>query len=298
MSQPLTRRQGRRLVLYSVLLWIAMIVLAIRVEAQGAAKGVAGCGPLEEVGASWCHHWSPCREWDDDSCIDHVKARWTLETGDDFYGDINRVIDRLEACESGWFMFGDEWVYQDHIGWKDWSMANQIDELKWFVDLRDTYNPACKIAFGGILAYHPSTGLSGPPWVHEFAAAYRAEYGQLPPVHAIMMDTYDWSPFGRDYYSDTRAMVDAIREVYGSGMEVWAREVGCLMSHQCALDSVPKVRRISLLLDRHAFFVSHDPAWSYTSLWDGGWQLTDLGEAYRDMPELHYFYLPLYRISE
>ena len=171
-----------------------------------------------------------------------------------------------------------------------------MNELDWFVNLRDTYNPECKIAFGGILAYHPYTGLRGPGWVRDFAAAYQNRHGTLPPVDAIMMDTYDWPAWRRDYYTDTRAMVDAIREVYGMDMEVWAREVGCLIGHQCALDSTDKLPKIALLFDRYAFFVSKDSDWSYTSLWGDGWVLTDLGEAYRDMKEYnHRWYLPFYQ---
>jgi hypothetical protein len=246
-------------------------------------KGMAGHTDgayMTEQGASWFHHWSPCWAWEDKAyCVDAFKGRWTLEEHSEFYGDLIALFKRVAYCESGWFLVGDEWELQG------WSMQEQVDELHWFVQLRDALNEECKIAFGGVLVWHPYTGHNAE-WVQEFYDAYQATYGTPPPVDAIAVDDYAFEQwYGRDWEQDTARMHDAIKATYGDDVQVWAREIGCLISHECALDSIYKLPRIIPYYDRYAWFVSSvQPGgdWEYTAAYVGG-EITDIGEAYRDM---------------
>ena len=95
-------------------------------------------------------------------------------------------------------------------------------------------------------------------------------------------------------------MVDAAHEVYGQDIEIWAREVGCLVNNACALESVNRLDKIVPMLDRWAFFISdgNSEGWDYTSLYREG-ELTGLGKAYRDWvePETFQGFLPMIKDS-
>ena len=151
--------------MWRLLLILPVLMLVVPIsEPLSSGKGLAGKATPEqmtELGATWWHHWRPCRAGEAETgCVDHVKARWTLDEGSAFYGDLDNMRERLALCEAGWFMFGDEYVLQNAMGWP-WPMEKQVDELRWFLDLRDSINPQCKIAFGGVLAWHWVTHNQG-----------------------------------------------------------------------------------------------------------------------------------------
>ena len=172
-------------------------------------------------------------------------------------------------------MFGDEWILQG------WTLDEQVDALRWFERIVHdpvTGNPDCQIAFGGVLVWHPSTG-SNLSWLAAFRNRYVQRYGEKPQIDAIVCDSYDWP--GRNWAADSQAFADEAHRVYGD-VEVWAREVGCLLSHECALDSVAKLGDVVDVFDRYAFFVSEGwgEGWGYTSLMYPNRTLTDVGDAY------------------
>jgi hypothetical protein len=241
-------------------------------------KGLAGLATttqLDEMGATWFHDWRLCKPAWDARCINVVKGSSSMTKAD----TIQKIAAALETCQGGWFMFGDEWQLQG------WTMDRQVAELFWFLQVRDLVNPACAVAFGGELIYVPNRPDIGPAWVHSFWKAYRDEYGKQPDVQAVVVDAYDFSLYGQqDYVASVQAMVDAIHQEAGS-VPVWGREVGSLVSHRAALDSVPKLRQLTSMLDRMAFFITYyTPAWAFTGLYDQEGMITDLGLAYREMP--------------
>ena len=296
-------------------LLVALVLAAIPLQAPyriylpviGASpspprKGVAGSASVaqrREIGANWYHHWSLCNENEGPQCVDVSKGFWTWDDPPDGYGQGPDEIEAaMERCASGWFMFGDEWAYQDSQYCDDypewcWPMSRQVSEARWYIQTRDEVNPDCKLAFGGILTFHPSCRpmIVAENWVPEFYDAYIAEYGEAPDVQAVVLDDYYWDFWyymvglePDDWETVTIGAVSAIRETYGPGVEVWAREAGSLMSHENALKAMGKLDAVTPMYDRYAWFISRADSgsmWEYTALWVDG-ELTDLGERYRD----------------
>jgi len=256
-----------------------------------AIVGIGGFVTLEqavELNVSWYHHWSPCRASDNELCIDCFKGWWTLDEHNDFYGDMDRLEQRLTACPSGYFLFGDEWELQQV------PMAQQIEETYRFLELRDELNSSCRVILGGINPWHPFTG-ENVSWVQRFHDAYLAQYGESPRIAGIGIDAYDWGSYGgnRDWVADALAFVAEVRRVY-PGAEVWAREFGSLLSHEQALEAMRKSPELLVHLDRWAWFLSYEAGWSFTSLYDADGNLTDLGELYAGLEPIamHRLYLP------
>ena len=278
--------------MWRLLLLVPLLVVPVLPELPDTGKGLAGkptAHQLQEQGASWWHHWRPCREGEAATgCVDHVKAEWTLYEGPSFYGDLDNMRERLALCEAGWFMFGDEYRLQG------WTVDDQVADLAWFVAERDAVNPACKIAFGGVEPWHPSTG-SNADWVAEFAEAYQDRYGHLPPVDAVMIDAYEWLWYRPDTFPEAEEMIAEIRRVYGDDVQVWAREIGSLLPGR-AQDAIAHMGTITPLLDRWAFFITNDTneGWGYTALYDRDGNITPVGTKYARWvePEVYRVYLP------
>lgn len=235
-----------------------------------AWRGIAGPASAEqmgEVGATWYHHWSAC--WPrSEQCVDHVK-------GDSFEAwlDASAILDMANQCESGYIMFGDEWLLQG------WPLERQVSALRWFEALahdEQVGNPECKLIFGGVLAWHPVTKDAGVGWVRSFYDLYLAWYGEAPPVAGVMFDSYYWPSFSRDFVTDTWRMTEEIRAVYGD-VEVWIRETGSLESEAAALAAVEMMSEIAPMVDRYAWFTSYEAG--SPSLWDTAGELTVIGQA-------------------
>lgn len=260
-------------------------------------KGVAGSinlTQLAEVRATWYHHWSLCKPIgtlsslshngstielladDSDHCVDVSKGFY-------FWEEYNEGPEEIEAamiaCRSGWFMIGDEWVVTNPK-----LMADQIEELNWYIEKRDEVNEDCKIAFGGVLTAW-GTALIAPDWVEEFYDAYVEEYEEAPDVQAIVFDDYWWGGQDlEDWEEATILSTEAVYDTYGTDIEIWAREIGSLHSHQRALDAMDELGTITPYYDRYAWFIgnvsSSESQWASVALWWGG-VLTDLGELYQ-----------------
>jgi len=260
------------------------------ITAAPPSKGLAGSASIaqmQEVQATWRHGWALCPASAGPECVDVSKGFWTWEPAPSGYGQgPDQIAAAMEACRSGWLMVGDEWVLQQK------PMQEQVEELHWYLDKRDEVNPDCRIAFGGVLTFHPSCRpmLVAPNWVPEFYDAYVDSYGEAPDVQALVLDDYYWDfwyimagmePF--EWEPVTQLSVDAIHDTYGPDVEVWAREIGSLMSHENALKAMGMMEPVTRHYDRYAWFISQDGSgyWGYTALWVNG-ELTDLGEMYRE----------------
>jgi len=222
------------------------------------------------------------------------KGHWTWEE----YGEgPDKIEAAMTACKSGWFMFGDEWEYQHYLDPAWYPMEQQIEEARWYIEKRDEVNPDCKLAFGGILTFHKLTTPKriAVHWVPEFYDAYVAEYGEAPDVQAIVLDDYYWATWfylqpGHPEWSDiTAEAVGAIRDTYGDGAEVWAREIGSLMTYppnpsKYPMEAMNRLDTITPYYDRYAWFISRESSggyWDYTALWLDG-ELSELGEMYKE----------------
>ena len=244
------------------------------VVAPPPAKGVAGSATPEqmrEVQATWGHHWTLRTENDPLGTVDASKGFWAW----DEYGEgPEEIAAAMQDCKSGWFMVGDEWELQGK------PLQEQVEEARWYIQKRDEVNPDCKLAFGGILTFHPSVGLIAADWAPRFVEAY----GEIPDVQAVVLDDYYWDYwhliYGLSWEEITVLSVAAVKESFGD-VQVWDREIGCLMSHRCALDAVGMLSEITQHYDRWAWFISQGAGWDYTALWVDG-ELTDLGEMYAD----------------
>jgi len=223
-----------------------MYLPAVGASPSPARKGLAGSASVaqrRDIGANWYHHWGLCNESEGIQCVDVSKGHWTWDDPPDGYGQgPDEIAAALERCASGWFLFGDEWQYQDSQGYP-YPMSKQVAEARWYVEMRDEVNPDCKLAFGGILTFHPS----------------------YP----------DWETV-------TAMSIAAVRDTYGPNVEIWAREIGSLMSHDKALESMDRLGDITKYYDRYAWFITQSSGdWDYTALWVDG-ELTDLGERYKE----------------
>lgn len=259
------------------------------------AKGVAGSiteWQAMTLNTTWSHHWS----LDAGSAVDVSKGHWAWEE----YGEgPDEIAAEMESCTSGWFMFGDEWEYQDaaycgaYPEWC-WPMSRQIAEARWYIEKRAEINPGCHLAFGGILTFHPyAGGVIAADWVPEFYDAYSVEYGESPNIDAIVFDDYYWPEFwyeqlgaGAETWEDvTLLSVNAARDVYGPDIEIWAREVGSLWAfdHRWAVAAMDQLDTVARHYDRIAWFISRgwNDGWGFTSLLNQDGSLTDLGEMYR-----------------
>ena len=248
--------------------------------------GLLDTAQLDSLGVDWWHNWSLCRDSWDGRCVHVVKSSYGMvEKGD----DIHEVAAALETCQNGWIMFGDEWELQRM------TMDRQIAELFWFSNLRDLINPDCKLAFGGVLVTHPQRGVIAQNWAFAFADAYQAEYGALPDVDALVLDAYLW--LGQsisDWEWQTREAIAALRLVWGWDVEVWAREIGALSSHQEALRACQNLAPIAEQFDRSAWFIGRPYGaniWGNVALYNLDGNLTDLGACYRG-DVLRRIYLP------
>jgi len=248
--------------------------LPLIVNSLDSRKGVAGVMAdtmnLTDVSATWHHHWSPC--WPPNyRCVDMFKlidpnVAWLTEQA---------VIDTAEDCASGYIGFGDEWVLQG----KSWDY--QLEQTHRFIELARGANPNCRIIFGGVLTWHPDTGDAGLDWIGDFRSLYVTRYGEPPDVDGLMFDAYHWGT--RDLAGQVIAADSLVRQHYGQDVELWLRETGSLASTWRAKQAVDRLATVEHLLDRWAFFVTHDDGqFAPFSLWDASGALTSLGEKYRD----------------
>jgi hypothetical protein len=229
---------------------------------------------MAEMGATWYHRWALCNDSDAAGCVHHVKAKWTMDEYKN--NDLAHVKAAIAECPGGYFLFGDEWVLQG------WEMSQQVEELHWFLNLRDEINPDCRVIFGAIEPWHPMVG-SSRWWVEAFYDAYLTEYDEPPDVAGIGVDTYYWHS---NWESDTAAFVNEVKRVYGSDTELWALELGSLLSHDFAVKAMGRAPRIVKLFDRWAWFITRPDGngeWDYTALYDLDGAITDLGLMYPGM---------------
>ena len=236
---------------------------------KGVAGVLADTMRPTDVGAMWYHHWSPC--WPPNGhCVDMFKlidpsVPWLTEQA---------VIDVATVCKSGYIGFGDEWILQG----KPWDY--QLEQSHRFIELARGANPNCRIILGGVLTWHPDTGYAGMGWIGEFRALYAARYGEPPGVDGLMFDTYHWS--SADLAAQVIEMEESVRQHYGPGVEIWLRETGSLASTWRAKQAVGRLATVTHLLDRWAFFVTHDDGqYAPFSLWNADGSLTGLGEEYK-----------------
>jgi len=271
-----------------------MYLPAVGASPSPARKGLAGSASVaqrRDIGANWYHHWGLCNESEGIQCVDVSKGHWTWDDPPDGYGQgPDEIAAALERCASGWFLFGDEWQYQDSQGYP-YPMSKQVAEARWYVEMRDEVNPDCKLAFGGILTFHPSyPGMFiARDWVPAFYDAYMDAYGEAPDIDALVFDDYYWKYWyysvglaPDDWETVTAMSIAAVRDTYGPNVEIWAREIGSLMSHDKALESMDRLGDITKYYDRYAWFITQSSGdWDYTALWVDG-ELTDLGERYKE----------------
>ena len=272
-----------------------------------ARKGVGGSmttSDMAVIGTMWYHHWSLCTETEPDTCVDVSKGFWTWQDPPDGYGQGPDEIDAaLLQCRSGWFMFGDEWEYQNWLQPGYYPISKQIEEARWYIQRRASVNPDCKLAFGGILTFHPMCrGGSceyrkiAVDWLSDFYNAYVVEYGEAPDVDAIVFDDYYWAShyyglgYPWQYWDDvTREAVQTARDLYGSDIEIWAREIGSLRKDpgdhdRYPLEALEQLDEIVVFYDRYAWFISKANSgspWYYCAIWVDG-ELTPVGEAYAE----------------
>jgi len=245
---------------------LLLFIIYLPFVATTSGQGVAG-RPVD--GDMWYHTWSAC--WPRDArCVDVFKSdvmehEWTN------VGAMERTV---ADCPSGYVMFGDEWELQG------WPIERQVAALHWFEQVVQATNQDCKIIFGGTLVSHPKFGVNGPGWVHRFFALYRQWYGE-PGIVGVAFDTYYWAGYCQDcdFVRDTMDMVDAVHQEC-PGCEVWAREIGSLVSHDAAVEAMGMLPQVTPALDRWAWFLAEDDGqWPGLGLWEDG-QLTDLGRVY------------------
>jgi len=249
-----------------LLLLVVLFFPLVRADEPSSLPGVGGWAipeQLDELGARWFHQWNLCSEsggwyWAPDRCVSVVKNPWQ-------YGE-QQIRDDIRGCYGGWFMFGDEWNVQG------WTVTEQAEALHWFHEIAHEApggNPACPIAFGGWMVG------AGQDWL-DVGQEYKQLYGQRLPVDALVVDTYLWP--GQDWHAEASRAVQGIRAAY-PGLEVWAREMGCLTGHNCALAAMEKHEPVAALFDRWAWYTieGYEPS----DLYCGG-ELTDLGKLYRE----------------
>jgi len=229
--------------------------------------------------------------------VDVSKGHWAW----DEYGEgPDEIAAAMQECRSGWFMFGDEWEYQDSAGYP-YPMSKQIEEARWYIEKRDEVNPDCKLAFGGILTFHPD--IEGRKvaahWVPAFYDAYLAAYGEPPDIDALVFDDFYWHSsywslgYPWWYWEDVTAEAVGVAHDYYGDIEVWAREIGCLERHpgdpdKYPLEAMEQLAGVVQHYDRYAWFISSADSgsyWRHTALWVDG-EMTALGEAYRAFERL------------
>jgi len=248
--------------------WCLPLITNSLSSGKGIAGVLADTMNYTDVNATWHHHWNPC--WPPNyQCVDMFKkidpnVAWLTEQA---------VIDTATICKSGYIGFGDEWVLQG----KSWDY--QLEQTHLFIQLVRNANPNCKIIFGGVLTYHPDIGYEGLDWVSDFRDRYYAEYNVYPDVDGLMFDTYHWS--SSDLAAQVIAVNGEVENSYGN-VELWLRETGSLASTWRAKQAVDRLKTVEHLLDRWAFFVTHDDGeYANFSLWDAEGNLTSLGLKYK-----------------
>lgn len=228
--------------------------------------GWPGWDRCQQVGAHFGYQW-------DNADPEHGKIP-NLKGEDEFKGPWTGEPAIRKAAASGSVMVGNEWSL------KGWTPDKQTGLLKYFFDIALDENPDCYILGPNDIAWCPQAGWLGFHNIEQVANRYAQKYGSVPPFKGFGFHAYHW-PSGANLTNVIYWTAIEARRIYGD-INMQITETGSLVGQHAALDSMPLILDgLNVGIAAWFWFVSQDPKYPACSIWDGNWNLTQVGRAFK-----------------